>query len=63
MIKVLSTQAFQKACRRCGSHLEYTSQDIQEYKTTQDYLGDYDIVLGIECPVCETVLTHEQRTF
>lgn len=43
-------------CSRCKSLLSYSQEDVKEHKINFDYLGDYDIVSGIKCPVCELVL-------
>lgn len=57
-IIVVGSQKYRKTCGNCGSELEYSYSDVQEYKTNMDYLGDYNLVKGIKCPVCNTVLTH-----
>jgi hypothetical protein len=43
-------------CWKCKSLLTYTYHDVKQYTTNHDYLGDYDIVTGIKCPVCETII-------
>ena len=43
-------------CWKCKSLLTYTHSDVKQHKTNYDYLGDYDIVTGIKCPVCETII-------
>lgn len=55
---VVGAQKFRKTCGKCSSELEYTYSDVQEYETNHDYLSDYDVVKGIKCPVCKTILTH-----
>lgn len=43
-------------CKKCKSLLIYSQNDVKQYEINHDYLGDYDIVYGIKCPVCETIL-------
>lgn len=43
-------------CRKCNSLLTYHHTDIQTYTINHDYLGDYDTVEGIKCPVCGTII-------
>lgn len=43
-------------CSRCKSLLSYSQEDVKEHKINFDYLGDYDLTTGIECPVCGLVL-------
>lgn len=38
-------------CKNCGATLQYTPNDIKEYKS-YDYTGDYDLVYKIKCPPC-----------
>lgn len=59
MVTVVNQKPFRITCGKCHSELEYHYSEVQEYKTNQDYLGDYDLVKGIKCPVCQTVLTHK----
>lgn len=43
-------------CSKCDSQLTYTHYDVKTYRTNCDYLGDCDIVTGIECPVCKNII-------
>lgn len=43
-------------CGKCKSLLTYTQQDVKRYEINHNYLGDYDVVNGIRCPVCENVI-------
>lgn len=43
-------------CYNCKSVLEYDQSDVKKYTTNHDYLGDYDTVFGIKCPVCDSIL-------
>lgn len=43
-------------CGKCKSLLTYDQSDIKRYTINHDYLGDYDTVYGIKCPVCGTVI-------
>ena len=43
-------------CGECKSLLTYTQQDVKRYEINHDYLGDFDVVNGIQCPVCENVI-------
>jgi hypothetical protein len=56
MVTVISTGIKTCTCGKCKSKLEYCQNEVQEYKINWDYLGDYDVVRGIECPVCKTVI-------
>lgn len=56
MVTVLNIGKKQITCYNCDSQLEYTQRDVQSYKTNYDYLGDFDIVPGIKCPVCSKIL-------
>lgn len=60
MVQVVSQKVFHITCGKCRSELSYLYAEVQEHKTNHDYLGDYDMVKGIVCPVCQTVLTHKQ---
>jgi type II secretory ATPase GspE/PulE/Tfp pilus assembly ATPase PilB-like protein len=60
MVTVVNQKPFRITCGKCKSELEYLYSEVQKYKTNQDYLGDYDTVNGIKCPMCQTVLTHKQ---
>ena len=56
MVTVLNIGKKQTTCGKCKSQLEYTQNEVQRYETNHDYLGDFDVVYGIKCPVCGTVL-------
>lgn len=56
MVTVLNIGKKQTTCRKCNSQLEYTQHDVQRHETNHDYLGDFDIVYGIKCPVCSNIL-------
>jgi hypothetical protein len=43
-------------CSKCDSQLTYTQYDVKSHRTNCDYLGDCDIVNGIECPVCNNII-------
>jgi hypothetical protein len=43
-------------CGKCLSHLKYNQLDVKEYEINHDYLGDYDTVYGIKCPVCSNIV-------
>lgn len=60
MVTVVNQKPFRITCGKCRSELEYHYSEVQEHKTNQDYLGDFYLVKGIVCPVCQTVLTHKQ---
>ena len=56
MVKVISKEEFVCKCYNCRSTLTYTYSDIGSYRINYDYLGDYDSVTGITCPVCYLVI-------
>ena len=43
-------------CPRCKTELAYTYEEIALFKTNIDYLGDYDTIHGITCPVCTRII-------
>jgi hypothetical protein len=55
-IKVISTQPQNCNCHTCKSTLEFSYHDIEIYEINHDYLGDFDTVKGIKCPLCKTVI-------
>ena len=55
-IQVISVGKKEVNCGKCKSQLTYSQNDVKSYKTNYDYTGDYDIVDGIQCPVCENVI-------
>jgi RNase P subunit RPR2 len=56
MIAVLNIGKKQVTCGKCKSLLEYTQNDVQKYEINHDYLGDYDVVTGVKCPVCGSIV-------
>lgn len=55
-IQVISLGEKEVNCGKCKSQLTYSQNDVKQYKINHDYLGDFDIANGIQCPVCETIL-------
>ena len=55
VIKVLKTKEYFTTCYKCKTELQYEYRDIKEVKTNKDYLGGYDLVRGIQCPVCSAI--------
>lgn len=39
-------------CNNCDSTLRYKPSDVVQEERNHDYLGDYDLVDVITCPVC-----------
>lgn len=58
MVQVVERNHFTITCTRCKSKLSYTYDEVRDCEVNHDYLGDYDIVKGIECPVCNSILRH-----
>ena len=56
MVKVLNVGTKQVTCWNCKSQLEYSQAEVSLHKINRDYLGDYDTVYGIKCPVCSKVV-------
>lgn len=56
MIVVESLGQKSVKCFKCKSLLTYDQRDVKQYTTNHDYLGDYDTVFGIKCPVCDSIL-------
>ncbi len=53
MVKVLEQHNLKCTCRKCKSVLEYVKDDVlKNVKVNMDYLGDYDLIDAIKCPVC-----------
>lgn len=57
MIKVVSTVPHQSVvkqvvCKKCGSTLEYTPNDVVEQHWA-DYGGDMNVTRFIQCPTCQ----------
>ena len=46
-------------CPKCKSELAYSYNEIEKHMINHDYLGDYDLVRGIQCPVCKTIIKTE----
>lgn len=44
-------------CPHCGALLEYVPNDVSSRQTKRDYLGDYEMFFGIDCPNCSKVIT------
>jgi uncharacterized protein with PIN domain len=56
MVTVVRRNNITCTCPKCRSDLAYDYLEIIEHKINHDYLGDYDTVTGIECPVCKTII-------
>lgn len=56
MVTVVRRNNLTCTCPRCISDLSYTYDEITEHKINQDYLGDSELVRGIECPVCKSII-------
>lgn len=56
MVAVVNTPEFLCHCNKCRSTLSYKYLDINQYRVNHDYLGDFDIVTGITCPVCSSIV-------
>lgn len=56
MVTVVSTPEFLCQCKKCASTLSYKYSDIEQIKTNYDYLGEFDIVTGVKCPVCSNIV-------
>jgi hypothetical protein len=56
MVTVVSVAEFNCLCKKCCTTLSYTYKDISEHRVNHDYLGDFDIVKGITCPVCSSIV-------
>ena len=56
MVKVLNIGTKQVTCWNCKSLLEYSQAEVSRHEINHDYLGDYDTVYGIKCPVCDKVV-------
>lgn len=56
MVTVIRRNNFTCSCPECKADLAYQYTDIKEYKINGDYLGYYDLVQGIECPDCKTII-------
>ena len=53
MVKVLEEHKPKCTCEKCKSVLEYDKDDVlKDVKINMDYLGDYDLIDALECPVC-----------
>lgn len=56
MVTVVRKNNITCTCPKCKSDLAYSYDEIAEHKTNMDYLGDSDTVMGIQCPVCKTII-------
>lgn len=56
MVTVVALEEKTCICGRCKSTLKYFYNEVQNHKTNYDYTGDYDIVRGIKCPVCNNIV-------
>ena len=56
MIAVVDSPKKTCTCKKCESVLQYAFSDIKQYKINFDYLGDFDLVRGIKCPVCDNIV-------
>ena len=56
MVTVLNIGKKQTTCRKCKSQLTYSQDDVKSYEINHDYLGDFDTVYGIKCPVCSNIV-------
>lgn len=60
-VQVLEESNYKNRCRKCTSLLTYSWFDLKKYKTNQDYLGDFDLITGVECPVCKSIVSHSNH--
>jgi uncharacterized protein with PIN domain len=56
MVTVIRRNNFTCTCPKCNSELAYSYDEIQEHRINHDYLGDFDIVHGIVCPICKSII-------
>lgn len=56
MVTIVRRNNLTCTCLKCHTDLAYSYDEVQEYRINHDYLGDFDIVQGIECPVCKTII-------
>jgi uncharacterized protein with PIN domain len=56
MVQVIKRGNLACNCPKCKSELEYTYDEISEHKINYDYLGGFDVVRGLECPVCKHII-------
>lgn len=43
----------QAICRGCGCTFGYVPNEVFHHKCNYDYLGEYDTVLAVKCPLCQ----------
>lgn len=55
MVKVIKQGTERLTCYTCKSELEYSHSDVRHSIFNMDYLGDFDTIPSIQCPVCNTV--------
>ena len=53
MVKVIKKGVKEIDCWKCKSTLEYCESEVERLTTNHDYTGDYDVIYGIKCPVCD----------
>ena len=59
MIEVIgkdTSKYLQLTCWKCASILKYTVRDTFKREVNHDYLGDFDTIRAITCPVCSEVI-------
>jgi uncharacterized protein with PIN domain len=59
MVTVVRRNNYTCTCVKCNSDLAYSYDEIAEHRINHDYLGDYDVVQGIQCPVCKNIIRHK----
>lgn len=56
MVDVIKQGKYKCTCPRCVSELAYSYDEVKDHKTSPDYLGDTELIRGIECPVCKYII-------
>lgn len=56
MVYVVRRNNITCTCPKCRSDLAYSYDEVSDHKINHDYLGGFDVVQGIICPVCKTVI-------
>ena len=56
MVHLVRRNNFTCTCPKCNSELAYSYEEIQEHRINHDYLGDFDVVQGIVCPICKSII-------
>ena len=59
MVTVVRRNNYTCTCTHCNSDLAYSYDEIDKYEINHDYLGDFDVIKGIVCPVCKTIIRHK----